>query len=126
HADFAAVNILAQVLGDTPSGRLHKALVETKKASSIFGFNFELREPGIAVFGAEVRQGDSLETARDILVQTIEGLSATPPTKEEVERARGQLLKELDLNMNKTDLIGLIMSEYIAAGGARLLCVGRE
>ena len=126
HADFAAVNILAQVLGDTPSGRLHKALVETKKASSIFGFNFELREPGIAVFGAEVRQGDSLEAARDIMVQTIEGLSTQPPTKEEVERARGQLLKEFDLNMNKADLIGLIMSEYIASGDWRLFFLERD
>jgi zinc protease len=126
HADFAAVNILAQVLGDTPSGRLHKALVETKKASSIFGFNFELREPGIAVFGAEVRQGDSLEAARDILVQTIEGLSTTPPTTAEVERARAQLLKEYDLNMNKSDLIGLIMSEYIASGDWRLFFLERD
>jgi len=126
HADFAAVNILAQVLGDTPSGRLHKALVETKKASSTFGFNFELREPGIAVFGAEVRQGDSLEAARDILVQTIESLGATPPTKEEVERARGQLLKDFDLNMNKADLIGLIMSEYIASGDWRLFFLERD
>jgi zinc protease len=126
HADFAAVNILAQVLGDTPSGRLHKALVETKKASSIFGFNFELREPGIAVFGAEVRQGDSLEAARDILVQTIESLSTRPPTKEEVERARGQLLKDFDLNMNKSDLIGLIMSEYIASGDWRLFFLERD
>jgi zinc protease len=126
HADFAAVNILAQVLGDTPSGRLHKALVETKKASSIFGFNFELREPGIAVFGAEVRQGDSLEAARDVLVQTIEGLSTTPPTKEEVERARGQLLKDFELNMNKADLIGLIMSEYIASGDWRLFFLERD
>jgi zinc protease len=126
HADFAAVNILAQVLGDTPSGRLHKALVETKKASSIFGFNFELREPGIAVFGAEVRQGDSLEAARDIMVQTIEGLSTTPPTTAEVERARGQLLKEFDLNMNKSDLIGLIMSEYIASGDWRLFFLERD
>ncbi len=126
HADFAAVNILAQVLGDTPSGRLHKALVETKKASSIFGFNFELREPGIAVFGAEVRQGDSLDAARDILVQTIEDLSTKPPTKEEVERARGQLLKDFDLNMNKSGLIGLIMSEYIASGDWRLFFLERD
>jgi zinc protease len=126
HADFPAVNILAQVLGDTPSGRLHKALVETKKASSIFGFNFELREPGIAVFGAEVRQGDSLDAARDILVQTIEGLSTTPPTKEEVERARTQLLKDFDLNMNKAELIGLILSEYIASGDWRLFFLERD
>ena len=57
HQDFAAVDIISQVLGDTPSGRLHKALVESKKASSSFGFNFQWREPTIAIFGAEVRVG---------------------------------------------------------------------
>jgi zinc protease len=126
HSDFAAVNILTQLLADTPSGRLHKALVETKKASSIFGFSFELREPGATIFGAEVRQGDSLDAAREAMLQTIEGLSATPPTKEEVERARGQLLKDFELNMNKSDLIGLILSEYIAAGDWRLFFLERD
>jgi zinc protease len=33
--DYAAVEILTQLLADTPSGRLHKALVETQKASSV-------------------------------------------------------------------------------------------
>src|SRR5260370_36375803 len=42
HPDFAAIDILAQVLGDDPSGRLHKTLVESKKASAIFGFDFQL------------------------------------------------------------------------------------
>ena len=88
HPDFAAVDILAEVLGDTPSGRLHKALVESKKASSIFGFSFQLMEPGVAVFGAEVRQESSLDEARDALLTTVENLPATPVTKEEVERAR--------------------------------------
>ena len=36
--DFAAIEVLTLVLGDTPSGRLYKALVETKKASQIFGW----------------------------------------------------------------------------------------
>ena len=36
HEDFAAVDILSFVLGNTPAGRLHKALVETKKASQTF------------------------------------------------------------------------------------------
>ena len=39
---FAAIDIISQILGDTPSGRLHKALVESKKASSVFGFDFQL------------------------------------------------------------------------------------
>ena len=106
HPDFAAVDVLAQVLGDTPSGRLHKALVETKKASSIFGFNFQWRDPTLSIFGAEVRQDDSLDAARDALIQTVEGIATNPPTKEEVERARGQLLKNIELTLNNSDQVG--------------------
>src|SRR5262249_21198757 len=47
HPDFAAIDILAQVLGNTPSGRLYKALVEPKKASSVYGDDLQLREPGV-------------------------------------------------------------------------------
>src|SRR6185369_2949969 len=35
HPDFPAIEILAQVLGDSPAGRLHKSMVEAKKAASI-------------------------------------------------------------------------------------------
>jgi zinc protease len=126
HPDFAAVDILAQVLGDTPSGRLHKALVESKKASSVFGFDFQWHDPTLAVFGAEVRQGDSLDSARDALVQTIESIATNPPTKEEVERARAQLLKNIELAMNNSDQIGLIMSEFVGAGDWRLFFLHRD
>src|SRR5215813_4274851 len=42
HPDFAAVDILNQVLADAPSGRLYKALVETKKAASVQSLNLTL------------------------------------------------------------------------------------
>ena len=35
HPDMAALDILTEVLGNAPSGRLYKSLVETKKATSI-------------------------------------------------------------------------------------------
>ncbi len=37
HPDFAAVQVLVDVLTNEPSGRLYKALVETGKASSVYG-----------------------------------------------------------------------------------------
>jgi zinc protease len=126
HPDFAAIDIIAQILGDTPSGRLHKALVETKKASSIFGFDFQWHDPTLAIFGAEVRQGDSLDTARDALLQSIEGIGATPPTKEEVERARAQVLKNIELTLNNSDRVGLTLSEFIGAGDWRLFFLHRD
>lgn len=126
HPDNAAMTILARILGDTPSGRLYKALVEARKASSVFGFNFLAHDPTLAIFGAEVRQGDSLDTARDTLLQVIDGLTANPVTKEEVERIRAQIIKNNELNFNRSDLIGLILSDYIAAGDWRLLFLNRD
>ena len=48
HPDFAALDLLTHILADTPSGRLHKSLVETKKASRIYGYNFQLHDPGLS------------------------------------------------------------------------------
>src|SRR6185295_5656757 len=52
HPDAAAVEILAEILGDTPSGRLHKALVETNKATSVSSFFLDLKEPGFLLLRA--------------------------------------------------------------------------
>lgn len=126
HPDSAALDILTQILGDTPSGRLYKALVETKKASGVYGFAFQLREPGVIFLGAEVRQEAPLDAARDTLLQTIEEFTKTPPTAEEVERARTQLLKQIELNLNSPDRVGIELSEWAAMGDWRLLFLHRD
>src|SRR5262245_11063430 len=63
HPDFAAVDILNQILADTPSGRLYKALVETKKAASVQSLNIPLHDPGLMILFAEVRKEQSLDAA---------------------------------------------------------------
>ena len=50
HADFAAIDVMAQILSDEPSGRLYKSIVETKKASSIGGDTIQLHDPGVVFF----------------------------------------------------------------------------
>lgn len=126
HPDFAALDVLSRILADTPSGRLYKALVETKKAASIGGFAFQLHDPGPALYYAEVRKEQSLEDARDTLVQTIEQVAANAPTAEEVERARAQILKNVELLLNQSDQVGLTLSEPMAAGDWRLFFIHRD
>ncbi len=126
HPDFAALDIINQILSDQPSGRLHKALVETKKAAAIAGFNFQTHDPGIAVHFAIVPKDASLDEARGVMLQTIDDLTKTPPTKEEVERARTQLLKQIELSLNASDRIGLTLSEWIAQGDWRLFFLHRD
>jgi zinc protease len=126
HTDAAPLSILMELLGDTPSGRLHKALVETRKASEVWAFAYQLREPGGAVLGAQVRMGDSLEGAREVLVRTTEGVAQQPPTTEEVERARAALLKSIELTLNNSERLGLVLSEWIAMGDWRLFFLHRD
>ncbi len=126
HADAAAVEVLTRVLSDTPSGRLHKALVETKKASSISGYLQPLREPGFVMLSAEVRQESSIDDARKTMLETIDALGKQPPTKEEVERAKTALVKNIELMLNSADRVGLQMSEWIGAGDWRLFFLNRD
>jgi zinc protease len=126
HPDLPALEILTEVLADTPSGRLHKALVETKKASSVDGFLPSLHDPGFVLFQAEIRQESSIDDAEKTMLQTIDAVVSNPATQEEVERARTRLLKEIDLTLNSADRVGLQMSEWIGAGDWRLFFLDRD
>jgi len=126
HPDAASVGILGEVLADTPSGRLYKALVETKKASSVGSFYLYLHDPGFLMLQAEVRQESSLPDAQTTMLQTIDAAVTQPVTKEEVERAKAGLLKDIDLTLNSADRVGLEMSEWIGAGDWRLFFLNRD
>ena len=126
HTDAAAIDILTTILGDTPSGRLYKSLVETKKASAVGGFGFALKEPSYNLFFAQLRKEDSLDAVRSAMTETIENAAKTPPTKEEVERARTSLLKDIELSLNDPNRVGLELSEYVAQGDWRLFFLNRD
>ncbi len=126
HPDSAVVDLLAQILADTPSGRLHKALVETKKASSVSSQFLFLHDPGFLLLDAEVRQESSLDDAQKTMLDTIDALTAHPVTQEELDRARAKLLKNIDLTLNSADRVGLQMSEWIGAGDWRLFFLNRD
>jgi zinc protease len=126
HADFPAVLIMSRILVDTPSGRLYKNLVETKKASSIFSQILQNKEPSYAIFGAELGKDASIDAARDALLQTIENFAQTPPSKEEVERFKAAALKNIELSFNEPNSIALQMVNWVAVGDWKLLFLYRD
>jgi zinc protease len=126
HDDFAPLAVLTTVLGASPTGRLYKALVDNQKAASVMGFEFQLAEPGILLFGANVRKEQSLEEAKRVMVETIDGARKEPPTAEEVERAKTRLLKQFELNMADSQQVGIDLSEWMSMGDWRMLFVHRD
>lgn len=126
HEDFAPLAVLSSILTTQPSGRLYKALVDSKKASSVFSFTRASKEPGLMMAFAEVLKEKSVEDARAEMVKTFSDIITTPPTKEEVERAKTEILKQFELNFNNADRIGVFLSEYIAMGDWRLFFLYRD
>jgi zinc protease len=124
--DFPAIDVLAIVLGDSPSGRLYKALVDTKKAASVLGGTYQLHDPGVLLVGAQVRKESSLDDARDTMMKTIDAVIAQPPTQEEVDRARQQLLRSIEMSLNSSQRVGLQISEWASMGDWRLLFLYRD
>jgi zinc protease len=126
HPDLAALDVLTDIMRRPPAGRLYKALVETKKAANVSSFTFQLKEPGVMFFMAQVRKENSLDEARDIMLKVVEDFKANPPTKEEVERSKTELLKQVELVLNDNTRVGLSMSEPISAGDWRLFFLHRD
>jgi zinc protease len=126
HGDFAAVDVLDQVMRSAPAGRLHKALVEAGKAASVGGLKLQQRDPAGIFWIANLRASDSLNTVRDALLKAVDVIIARAPTAEEVERAKTTLLKNIELSLTKPEQIGLDMSEWIAMGDWRLFFLHRD
>ncbi|MBI4473982.1 MAG: insulinase family protein, partial [Acidobacteria bacterium] len=110
HSDAAAVDLLSLVLGSSPAGRLHKALVESKKAVQASGANRVMFEEGITAFLAVVPKEASIEDARATMIATLDAVTGTPPAAEEVERARADLLRQIELSLNDSERVGMALS----------------
>jgi zinc protease len=126
HPDSPALDVLSGILSEAPSGRLYKALVESKKAVSAGAENYSLHDPGVEMFSAQVPKDKSLDDAEKTMLSVIDGLIKEPPNKEEVDRAKARILKNIDLELNNSGRVGLVLSEWGSMGDWRLLFLNRD
>ncbi len=126
HKDSPALDVLSGILSEAPSGRLYKALVESKKAVSADAENYSLHDPGVEMFSATVAKDKSLDDAEKTMLSVIDGLIKEPPNKEEVDRAKTRILKNIDLELNNSERVGLALSEWGSMGDWRLIYLNRD
>lgn len=126
HPDFAAVELLGLILGDTPAGRLHQRLTEKQLAASTFAFTAALAEPGFAIFGTQLGAGQNTDAARDELLRTVESVAQEPITLEELQRAQATWLKGWEQTFSDPQAVGIAMSETVAQGDWRLFFLQRD
>ncbi|MDR7068506.1 zinc protease [Pseudoxanthomonas japonensis] len=126
HADNAPLSVLANVLGYTPGGRLHKALVEGKLAAGSGANSESMRDPGLLTAVAVIpNDGDAKKTEAELLKQ-VEQIATQPITQQEVDEARQRIGNAYDLYFTDVNAVGMGLSEFQSAGDWRLLFTSRD
>ncbi|HTL26489.1 MAG TPA: pitrilysin family protein, partial [Burkholderiales bacterium] len=125
-AEYAAIDVLVHALGNAPSGRLHRALVQKGLAASVWAGENALHDPGYAHFGARLAKDAPIGPARDALIATLEGLGRDPIRAEEVERARTAQLKEYENVLSDSRSLVRWLAEFEAMGDWRLFYLSRD
>ena len=125
HPDYPALELLEDALTSAPSGRLYKALVESKKASRVSGSIYAWHDPGVLEFLAKV-DPKGLDPARDAMLETLEDLYKNPITEEEVTRGKNSYKSYVEQVLSNTDKFAVRLSEWAAAGDWRLFFLHRD
>jgi zinc protease len=123
--DYPAVLAALDLLTREPTGLLYRQLVEPKLAAAISGGQDAFRDPYLAIFLAEVRDGAQLAKVEQAIVTAAEGLASHPIDARGLARWRTAELKELELAFTDSSRLAVELSEYAALGDWRTLFAHR-
>jgi len=126
NSDTAPLQVLAQILGAPQTGRLYKTLVDGKIAVQAAMFAQSMHDPGVLTAFVMQKPGQSVDDARTALLKVTEGVKDTPPTAEEVDRAKARLAKNFELSMSDSSMQALLLANSVASGDWRFALLNRE
>ena len=126
HPDNMALTVLTTALGDVPSGRLHKALVESKLAQAVFVGTDRRREASSLVFGTAFAPEDDPLPRQKLLLDIVENLAKQPLRQDEFDRAKAKIEKNLELAFANAAAVAQGALHFEVLGDWRAVFVDRE
>lgn len=99
HADTYPLTLLSTILGDGESSRLHRSMVNDAGAAAQVVTLYQQvgwrKGPGVMLSYAIANQGVSPDSLRSVFWDEVERLRESPPTAEELEKARNSYVADL-------------------------------
>ncbi len=125
HEDWAPLNLLGGIISQSPNGRLYKALVESKLATSAFAGSDNSHDPGL-FFSSASCPPESLDAVRDTLVKSLESLSDVSFSDDEVNKAKVRSKRNAEMLQSNSQAMANALSSSSAHGDWRLLFIQRD
>ena len=125
HADWAPLSLLGGIISQSPNGRLYKALVESKLATSAVARSDNAHDPGL-FFASASCEPEKLDAVRDALVKTLESLGDVPFTDDEVNKAKVRNKRNAEMLQSNSQAMAQALSSASSHGDWRLLFIQRD
>ena len=125
HADWAPLSLLGGIISQSPNGRLYKALVESKLATSASARSDNAHDPGL-FFASASCPPETLDAVRDALVKTLESLGDVPFTDDEVNKAKVRSKRNAEMLQSNSQAMAQALSSASSHGDWRLLFIQRD
>ncbi len=119
HEDLPALSVLAQVLADGVTSRLHRRLVETNRCLGVHAYTLELYDPGVLQIAASLAPGVEHREVEDAIREEVAAARRTPPGADEVARAKIQMRTDLAFHRSSPAQILSALTESVAMGDWR-------
>lgn len=126
HPDYSVAEVLADVIASNPSGRLYKALVDTRQAAAVAGDVFSSEDPNLLWVRVRLRLDQSMDSVDARVVRLVDSARTTSFTAEEVNRARTSLLRNIELMMSAPEDFAIQLGNWASGGDWRLLLLHRD
>lgn len=123
HPDSAALEMLAGVLSNGKSSRLHARLVHDQRLALSADASYDRTSIDDKTFSVAGQPQPGVSAARleAALDREIEAIRRTPPTREELERARAQVEAAFVFAQDSMFYRAMLLGTYEMAGGWRAI-----
>jgi zinc protease len=125
HKDWAPLNLLDGIISQAPNGRLYKALVESKLATSAFAGSENSHDPGLFEATASCPP-EKIDAVKAALIKTIESLGDKPFTTDEVNKAKVRYKRNAETLQSNGQGMAQALSGSSSHGDWRLLFLQRD
>ncbi len=110
HKDFAALELIRNIISVGKSSRLYKKLIDSGIASDVEIDNSEHKDPGLFIFFVNLQKGKTAKQALDVIDKTINELITSKVTSAELSRSiamlRFSVFDDLSSNESKARFMG--------------------
>ena len=126
HPDSASLEVLAGIMARAGTGRLDRALVDTRKALSIGVSVYQLHDPGVVMISSTMNDEQSVDEVKRVILETVTELAQAGPTAEEVDRAKVRILQGMERGFADSQNLAMQMTDVVGSGDWRLLFTNYE